>query len=99
MKATMSEKVKHRIVGLMVITSLAVIFLPAVLKKSNYNFEKNIKVALQLPKPPKAPKVALPSNKEMFNSARVVHVKPVQIVTAHRHPTIAKAEPLEIPKI
>lgn len=92
----MSDRVKHRVVGILVITSLLVIFLPAVLKNSNHNFEKNIKIALKLPSKPNLPKVDMPNNKELFNSVNVVKPQKIKVAKIHKNFLIAKAEPLEI---
>ncbi len=95
----MSERVKHRIVGILVISSLMIIFLPAALKKSNHNFEKNIKIALKLPNKPNLPSVEAVSDKELFNSANVVNAPKIKVTKVHKNALIAKAEPLEIKKI
>lgn len=95
----MSERVKHRVVGALVLTSLMIIFMPAILKKSNRNFEKNIKLALKLPNKPSLPKIDAPSEKEIFNTVNVVKPKKVKVATINKNFLIAKAEPLEIKKL
>jgi len=92
----MSERVKHRVVGGLVITSLLVIFLPAMLKNSNHNFEKNIKIALKLPSKPSLPKVDVLNNKELFKSVSVVKPQKIQVTNIHKNFLISKAEPLEV---
>lgn len=96
MKLAMSESAKHKLVGALVIISLMIIFLPAILKKSNRNFEQNIKIALKLPLKPNLPNVDLPTNKQVFNAAKVVEAKEVKVAKVRRNLLIAKAEPLEV---
>lgn len=96
MNITMSERTKHRILGIIVLLSVAIIFLPVALKKSNRNFEQNIKMALKFPSKPVLPKVDLPTNKEMFSQAKVVDEPKVDIIKIRKSSLIAKAEPLEI---
>jgi DedD protein len=96
MKFVMNERIKHRLTGLVVIISIAVIFLPAMMKKSNQRFEENMHVSLKLPAKPVPPKVAIPNQQTMFKSVKVAHVD-VPKVTKEAHPSqIAKAEPLSI---
>lgn len=92
----MSERVKHRIVGALVLSSLMIIFLPAILKKSNHNFEKNIKLALKLPNKPSLPKVNAPNDKEIFKSVSVVQPQKIKVAKVDKNLLIAKAEPLEV---
>ena len=94
MKLMMNERIKHRLTGLVVIVSIAVIFLPAMMKKSNQRFEESLNVSLKLPAKPVLPKVAIPNEQAMFQSVKVAHVD-IQAVTPTPHPSaIAKAEPL-----
>lgn len=99
MKLAMSERAKHQLIGALVIISLLIIFLPAALKKSNRNFESNIKIALKLPSKPSMPSVDLPTDKQMFNSARVVDSKEIKVAKVRKNLLIAKAEPLEVKKL
>lgn len=92
----MSERLKHRVIGVLVIASLLVIFVPAMLKNSNHNFEKNIKIALKLPSKPNLPKVDVPNNKELFKSVNVVKPQKIKVAKIQKNLLIAKAEPLEI---
>lgn len=99
MKLAMSERAKHQLVGALVIISLLIIFLPAALKKSNRNFENNIKIALKLPSKPSMPSVDLPTDKQMFNAARVVAPKEIKVAKVRKNLLISKAEPLEVKKL
>lgn len=92
----MSDRIKHRVVGFLVIASLLVIFLPAMLRNSNHNFEKNIKIALKVPSKPNLPKVDIPNHKELFKSVKVVKPQKITVAKIHKNFLIAKAEPLEV---
>ena len=97
MKFVMDERLKHRLTGVVVILSVAVIFLPAMMKKSNQHFEENNSVSLKLPVKPTPPIVAIPSKKVMFDSANVVKAD-VALNLDNTHPVIvAKAEPISKP--
>ena len=99
MKLAMSESAKHKLIGALVITSLMMIFLPVILKKSNRNFEQNIKIALKQPLKPNMPNVDLPTNKQMFDTVKVVEAKEVEIAKVRKNLLISKAEPLELKKL
>lgn len=99
MKFAMSESAKHKLVGSLVIISLMLIFLPVILKKSNRNFEQNIKIALKQPLKPSMPNVDLPTSKQMFDNAKVVDAKEVKIAKVRKNLLISKAEPLELKKL
>ena len=95
MKFVIDERVKHRLTGLIVILSIAAIFLPAVMKKSNQRPDEKVSFSVRLPAKPLAPDVMATDEKTVFKSVKVarvdispaVEVKPTQI---------AKAEPLHI---
>ena len=53
MKLITDERVKHRLVGLAVILSIAAIFAPAIMKKSSQRFDENVSMSLELPARPK----------------------------------------------
>ena len=99
MKFVMNERVKHRLTGLVVIVSIAVIFLPAMMKKSNQHFAESMNVSLKLPSKPNLPKVAIPKQQAMFQSVKVAHVD-IPKLTHEQHATqIAKAESLSAKQI
>jgi DedD protein len=74
MKLDLDERVKHRIVGIAVIVSVAVIFAPAVMKKSNQRLLDDMRVAVHLPDKPIPPKVQLKTESQVFQSIPVAHV-------------------------
>ena len=97
MKFMMDERVKHRLTGVVVIVSVAIIFLPAMLKKSNQRFEENINVSLKLPDKPLPPKIAIPNPKVMFESIKVAHVELPKTIEETAPPVITKAASLSKP--
>lgn len=93
MKLVMDERLKHRLVGLAVVLSVGVIFVPALMKKSNRRFEGNTTVSLKLPPKPALPNVTMPSDKTLFKTTKVAHVD-IASVGERTQPVmqIAKAE-------
>lgn len=99
MKFVMDERFKHRLTGVIVIVSIAAIFLPAVMKKSNHHFEENVSLSVKLPAKPTPPKVAITDQKNLFQSVKVAHADVPVVVVAPRAAQIAKAEPLNIKSV
>jgi len=80
MNLAIDERTKHRLTGLVVIMAVAIIFVPAMLKKSNQRLEENIHVSVQLPPKPSAPKVAMTEEKKVFETVKIEKVSlPVSI--------------------
>ncbi|WED44157.1 SPOR domain-containing protein [Legionella cardiaca] len=94
MKLVMDERVKHRLIGLAVILSIAAIFAPAIIKKSNQRIDDNVSVSVKLPPKPTLPKVAMPEKSEMFETVKVAHVEIPDVPEETNKPTLAKAESL-----
>lgn len=92
MKLVLDERVKHRLIGLAVILSIAAIFAPAIMKKSNQRFDGNVSVSVKLPPKPVQPDVDLVEKKEMFDSVKVAHVELPQVSEEQPLTTLAKAE-------
>ena len=99
MKFVMDERVKHRLTGLVVILSIAAIFVPALMKKSTHHFEENMSLSINLPAKPAAPKVAIVDKKALFQSVKVAHVNLPVATQAPRPTQIAKAEPISIKSV
>lgn len=97
MNFVIDERMKHRLTGVVVMVSIAVIFLPAMMKKSNQHFEDSISVSLKLPPKPTPPQVAMPNKKIMFDSVKVAHVELPKHIEEPHSVLIAKAEPLSKP--
>ncbi|MDF1646876.1 MAG: SPOR domain-containing protein [Legionellaceae bacterium] len=74
MNLAIDERTKHRLTGLVVIMAVAIIFVPAMLKKSNQRLEENIHVSVQLPPKPSTPKVAVTEEKAVFDTVKVAQV-------------------------
>jgi DedD protein len=105
MKFVFDERVKHRMIGLAVIISLAAIFAPAIMKKSNQRFDKEIGMGIQLPPKPILPKVAVTDHEKLFKTVKVAHVdlpaassrqEPIQLAKIeHKIPLEAIANEVE----
>lgn len=97
MKIEMSERLKHRLTGLVVVISIAIIFLPAMMKKSNQKFERTLRVSVALPQKPEKPLVAIPQKRDLFKTVKVAHV---DLPPLPKEPVkIALAEPVKTPVI
>ncbi|ASQ45762.1 rare lipoprotein A [Legionella clemsonensis] len=94
MKLVMDERVKHRLIGLAVILSIAAIFAPAIIKKSNQRIDDNVSISVKLPPKPIPPKVAMPDEQEMFKTVKVAHVELPDVPRESAGPALAKAESL-----
>jgi DedD protein len=88
MKLVLDERVKHRMIGLAVIVSLAAIFAPAIMKKSNQRLDKEIGMHLQLPPKPIIPQVAVVDKEKLFKTIKVAHVQ-----------LPSKNEPIQVAKL
>ncbi|KTD20438.1 Sporulation domain-containing protein [Legionella lansingensis] len=94
MKFTMDERVKHRLIGLAVILSIAAIFAPAIIKKSNQRIGDNVSVSVKLPPKPTPPKVAIPNEKAMFETVKVARVEIPEVPASLEESTLSKAQSL-----
>lgn len=94
MKLVLDERVKHRLIGLAVILSIAAIFAPAIMKKSNQRFDGNVSVSVDLPPKPLQPNIEMAEKKALFETVKVAHVEINDLPEQHPVSAIAKAEPL-----
>ncbi len=94
MKFMMSERIKHRLTGIVVLVSIGVIFLPAMMKKSNQHFEESLNLSLKLPAKPVAPKVDIPQQTAMLKSVKIAHVELPHVNHQPEPAVIAKAQSL-----
>jgi DedD protein len=92
MKLVIDEKLKHRLIGLAVIISLAAIFAPAIMKKSSQNMENNYSVSVKLPTKPIEPNVAISDEKEVFKTIKIAKVSIPDVSSESQLPKLAKAE-------
>jgi len=96
MNISIDERTKHRLTGLVVILALAIIFVPAMVKKSNQRLEENIHVSVQLPPKPSAPKIAIADKEAVFETVKIAKVTlPVTHKPGHIS-QIARAEGLQL---
>ena len=97
MKLVLNEQLKYRLVGLVVVMSLTVIFLPAIMKHSNQRFDESMNLSFRLPKKPLAPQVARVDKKNIFKSVKIatITMPPVE----HVHTDIVKATPVSLPPV
>ena len=75
----MDERVKHRLTGLVVLVSIAIIFVPAMVKKSTQRLGEKINVAVTLPMKPSMPRVAVVNEKKVFDAVKLVKVEPIPL--------------------
>jgi len=94
MKFVIEERVKHRLMGLVVILSIAAIFVPALMKKSNQHFEENVRLSVKLPEKPALPKIAVANEKALFQTIKVARVDKPTLVEMPQVTQLAKAEPI-----
>ena len=97
MKIVIDESVKHRLIGLVVILSVAIVFVPSMVKKSNHHFEENINLSVRLPAKPIPPKVVAATRQELFHSVKVAKVVLPVVADKANVGRIAKAEPVRLP--
>ncbi|MDF1683192.1 MAG: SPOR domain-containing protein [Legionellaceae bacterium] len=96
MNISIDERTKHRLTGLVVILAVAIIFVPAMVKKSNQRLEENIHLSIQLPPKPSEPKIAVADKQAVFETVKIAEVtlpvtkKPVHVSQ------IARAEGLQL---
>lgn len=93
MKLVMDERLKHRLIGLAVVISLAAIFAPAMMKNPNRT-EDNLNVHVKLPPKPQSPKIAIVDEKDMFKTIKVSRVDIPPVSDEDHLPQLAKAETL-----
>ena len=91
MKKIFDERTKHRVVGVIVALALMIIFLPAMMRESDKNFDEFI--PFKVPKKPIMPKVTLMEPKAMLRSVQATPVK-LPNLSAPKHLDIAEAQPL-----
>lgn len=93
MKFEVSEQVKYRLTGVVVVLAVALIFIPAMLKKQNHHFVENMNLSVKLPAKPVPPKVNIVTEKTLFNSVKVAKAD-LPIVVAPHVSQLAIAEPI-----
>jgi len=94
MKFAIDERVKHRLTGVVVIISIAAIFVPAMMKKSNQHFDDSVRVSVHLPKKPMPPKLSMQNEKTLFKAIKPALIDKPTAITVPTVSQIAKAEPI-----
>ncbi len=92
MKLEMDEKLKHRLIGIAVILSIATIFTPAIIKKSSQRFDPKVTVNVKLPPKPFHPHIAEKDKTELFKTARVAHVELEAVKEGSQLTTLSSAD-------
>ena len=93
MKFELSEQVKYRLIGVVVVLAVALIFIPAMLKKQNHHFVENMNLSVKLPAKPLPPKVNIVNEKTLFNSVKAAKTDLPKVVAPHVS-QLAIAEPI-----
>ncbi|HVT62857.1 MAG TPA: SPOR domain-containing protein [Legionellaceae bacterium] len=89
-KKVLDERIKHRLIGMVVIVSLMVIFLPAMMRQSHQRLDEL--VSFRLPKEPILPQVAKLEKEPMFKTMKIAKITiPVAPSVSTQ---IAEAKPL-----
>ena len=96
MNISLDERTKHRLTGLVVILAIAIIFVPAMIKKSNQRLEENIHVSVQLPPKPSIPSVAIADKQAVFETVKTAEVTLPVIKNPTHVSHIARAEGLHL---
>lgn len=92
MKLVMDERLKHRLIGIAVIISIATIFAPAMMRKSNQRIERDYSVNVKLPSKPASPNVAVTDESEMFKTIKVARVDIPKVANDKQVSNDVKAE-------
>ena len=89
------EKFKHRMIGLAVLLSIALVFVPAMVKKSNQRLDRNMNLSLKLPPKPDFPNVVAVKPQVLFKTIKVAQVNIPEVKNTHTQKvTLARAESL-----
>lgn len=88
------EKVKHRVIGLAVLMSMALVFVPAMVKKSNQRLDRSMNLSLNLPPKPAFPNVIAVKPQALFKTVKVAHVDIPEVSDKNMNTEVARAESL-----
>lgn len=95
MNLSIDERTKHRLTGLVVLIAIAIIFLPAMLRKSNQRLEESIHLSVQIPPKPTTPKVAVAEEKAVFETVKVEKLPMPNTLKPKRASQIARIDNLK----
>ena len=94
MKFIIEERTKYRLIGVIVLLSIAAVFIPAITKQSSQRYEENVSLSVRLPEKPLLPSVAVTEEKALFKTIKVAKKTPLPVEEAPQLSTHVKAEPL-----
>lgn len=100
-KIELNEKMKHRIIGLAVLLSIAAIFMPAIVKKSTQRNEREISLNLKLPQRPIYPQLSESQQADSLKEDIAQLEDEIEIslendITNTTVVNVAKAEPIDL---
>jgi DedD protein len=95
MKLEFNDKIKHRLIGLAVLFSIALIFLPAAFKKSNQRLDNDLTMNIKLPPKPSVKTLAEKDEQVMFQHAKLAKVDLQAVPEESQLPQLSRAKPLE----
>lgn len=97
MSFEITDQVKYRLTGGVILMVSVCLFMPMLMKKSNQRFEENLSLSLQVPPKPQKPELTIPTAQQVFNKVKPTQVIKTQPQVAERPVTIqiSKARRLE----
>lgn len=94
MKFIIEERTKYRLIGVIVLLSIAAVFIPAITKQSSQRYEENVSLSVRLPAKPVLPNVRVTEEKALFKTIKVAQIKPMPVEETPHVNTLVKALPL-----
>lgn len=97
MSFEITEQVKYRLTGGVILITAVCLFMPMMMKKSNQRFEENLSLTLKVPPKPQTPELTIPTAQQVFNKVKPTET-PQAIPQVAKRPVkidISKAERLE----
>jgi DedD protein len=88
------ETIKHRVIGLAVLISIALVFVPAIVRKSNQRLDENMNLSLKLPAKPNFPQITKVQPAILLKTVKVAHVVIPPVVESKKTMTISPATSL-----
>ena len=108
MSFELTEQVKYRLTGGVILIGLVCFLMPIMMKKSNQRFEENLSLHLKVPPRPKSPELTIPTAQQVFNKVKPVAPKDlphiaqrpikVEITKAERLESVIPTVPMELAK-
>ncbi len=96
MSFELTDQVKYRLTGGVILMTLVCVLMPIMMKKSNQRFEENLSLHLKVPPKPKTPELTIPTAQQVFNKVKPSAVQSTPRVAQRAVKVeISKAESLE----